>query len=1059
MKGNIVGESFEKFVKKQIKVRQKIYGSKERTPQQLSYLNGKQAFVRLVSSVDIVGEEGIEKLKQFGFPNPEIYEGSQLAKDFILYAGTTLYDEFGVPTISALREGIGFTGDLLGDINKAYSIGGTEFGLQPMPTLGDVDVKYRNRGSLREANLTIKCFNPKQFEIIDTLYLRLGYTLLLEWGNSTYFDNNGEYVPNNFYNSLQGYMFDENNKDDQLKLLQNVEKLRFESGGNYDAFFGKVSNYSWNFENGVYNISLKLISLGDIVESLRLGFVTTEQSSNPAIKKGRGAEGTWTEEGDVETKPTEVDLGDVKTKPTEVDLLDNYKNSSDISLLLYTAATSSPSSFTPNVGFPFVNVPSTDTSTISSNNNDDENNVDDYSNMLYYPDVHSEENALPSDQISAQTQGDRDVVNARIAQTSLNVPPPTFNSLKNIAEKIGFESDIPFGQMILENKIAKNKRTINIQESSKDFVKIHGVGNNTSFNYIRFGALLEFIEKTQCIYNPNQPTNPSLLLIDYDPASNYMLSNESIISADPYKCIVSGGDNLFGYDTSEDEKDPFSFLPKYKEEIAGTVLGKTMNVYLNASYLTNLMLSLQTDTNEVLFFSLISNICQDINNSLGNLSSISPFIDENTNTLKIIEENIFPNNQLILKQILGKPVEHSPLDLFGYDNIETSSPSAGFVKNFGIKTEITNDLATTISIGAQAKGLTAKYDGSAFSYWNRGLQDRIVSEKTDEPKPKQENIPLKKKYKVSINDYNKLLVASALFSFNEDDISSYKTALKNIINFKKEQVIKGNRKPITSPAFLPLNLNLSLDGISGLKIYQSFRANSKFLPYPFPESLEFLIKGVSHKISNNVWTTTIDSLSIPISEEIEVDSRKKEARLGAKSNPISDSKYRKTAYPELAFTDPPPPSNQMSYEYAVTTLKAKYGDSLAKAVFAVMFAEASKSGENFNSAGGYNYAGVQTDNTRWGGPQVIIGQYARKDSKRMRSFAIFESDATFLDFMANRIEKKRFKGDDGDKWVERYLNSWVFLNLKGRDPERYKELFPFKKNIYNTAMISYEKYA
>ena len=804
--------------------------------------------------------------------------GSQLAKDFILHAGTTLYDEFGVPTEESLRKGIDFTGDLLGDINKAYGIGGTEFGLQPMPTLGDVDVKYRNRGSLRESNLTIKCFSPKQFEIIDTLYLRLGYTLLLEWGNSTYFDNKDEYVSNNFYNSLQSYMFDEDNKDDQLKLLQSVEKLRFESGGNYDAFFGKVSNYNWTFENGVYNISLKLISLGDIVESLRLGFVTTEQSS-PKPKRGRGVSDTWKVEGEEEEEEVE----------TELDLLTDYKNSNDISLLLYTAATAPliPNSpLLPNSGIPFVNPTPTNTSTTSSNDEDDANS---YTDNLYLG-VTREERVIVSDQPSAQTQGVRNVNNARIAQTTISSKTPIFNSLKNIAEKNGFSSDIPFGSMVLENKIAKTKFTINISESSKDFVKIYGASEGESFNYIRFGALLEFIEKTQCIYNPNQPTNPSLLFIDYDPTSNYMLSNESVISADPYKCIVSGGDNLFGYDTSENEENPFEFLPIFKEEIAGTMLGNIMNIYLNSSYLINLMISLQTAENEILFFSLISNICDDINNSLGNLSSIAPFIDENTNTLRIIEENTLPNNQLILQKISGRPVEHSPLDLFGYNNIETTSPTAGFVKNFGIKTEITNDLATTISIGAQAKGLNAKYDGSALSYWNRGLQDRIVSEKSPTPSPKSEDIPLTEKYKVSINSYNSLLFASALFNFNEEDVPSYKTALKGIINLKKEQVIKGSRKPITSPAFLPLNFNLTLDGISGLKIYQSFRANSNFLPYPFPESLEFLIKGVSHKISNNVWTTTIDSLSVPLSEEIEVDSRKKEAILGAKSNPISNKR-------------------------------------------------------------------------------------------------------------------------------------------------------------------------
>ena len=152
-------------------------------------------------------------------------------------------------------------------------MGGTEFGLQPMPTLGDVEIKYKNRGSLRESNLTIKCFNPKQFQIVDTLYLHLGYTVLLEWGNSSYFDNKGGYISDNKV-SMQELMFDPSVQQDHLEVLKSILDKREKSNGNYDAFYGKIANYSWTFDNGVYNISLKLISLGDIIESLNMNYLS-----------------------------------------------------------------------------------------------------------------------------------------------------------------------------------------------------------------------------------------------------------------------------------------------------------------------------------------------------------------------------------------------------------------------------------------------------------------------------------------------------------------------------------------------------------------------------------------------------------------------------------------------------------------------------------------------------------------------------------------------------------------------------------------------------------------
>jgi hypothetical protein len=123
-----------------------------------------------------------------------------------------------------------------------------------------------------------------------------------------------------------------------------------------------------------------------------------------------------------------------------------------------------------------------------------------------------------------------------------------------------------------------------------------------------------------------------------------------------------------------------------------------------------------------------------------------------------------------------------------------------------------------------------------------------------------------------------------------------------------------------------------------------------------------------------------------------------------------------------------------------------------------MFAEASKSNNKFNSAGGHNYSGVQTDNARWGGPKVIIGQFAREDSVRWRSFAIFASDATFLDFMANRIKAKGFDGNNGDKWVTTYINKW-WSPLAKKSYTKGTTKYNAKLAIYNSAMKRYKKYA
>ena len=50
---NIVGEGFAREIREQVDTRQKIYGTINRTNEQLQYLNANTGWVRLASSVNI----------------------------------------------------------------------------------------------------------------------------------------------------------------------------------------------------------------------------------------------------------------------------------------------------------------------------------------------------------------------------------------------------------------------------------------------------------------------------------------------------------------------------------------------------------------------------------------------------------------------------------------------------------------------------------------------------------------------------------------------------------------------------------------------------------------------------------------------------------------------------------------------------------------------------------------------------------------------------------------------------------------------------------------------
>lgn len=292
---NIIGEGFPDPIINQVKKRQEIHGSgyvlgsSLRSPKQILYLDANTSWCKLVSSVNIdepptftfnssppssVSPPPVElntiQFSPESFNNIEgttsgggsINTSNSLAKQFILFNGVKDIDK-------NQRAGIDFTNSAFGD-NRAYGIGGTDFGLRPMMGITSANIKFLNRGSIRQAVVKIKAWNTIQFRIIDALYLRLGFSVLLEWGHTMWFDNDGTFHDGGDLELSLASDFLEG-KGTYQNFLDKIYKQRLSSKGNYDAMFGKVTNYHWSFlPDGSYNITLDLISIGDVVESFKM---------------------------------------------------------------------------------------------------------------------------------------------------------------------------------------------------------------------------------------------------------------------------------------------------------------------------------------------------------------------------------------------------------------------------------------------------------------------------------------------------------------------------------------------------------------------------------------------------------------------------------------------------------------------------------------------------------------------------------------------------------------------------------------------------------------------
>ena len=271
--GKIIGESFKPYVDKQVEVRQKKLGQPQHDSDFQTWVTNKTPWLRLSSGVDLNSEVLKTRL---GIEDSDKFQNELLAQNYVLFGGT-----IDANNANPIKGGIvdNLQSRILTDSSYGFD-SNTDYGFSPMPGITSATIKSENRGSLRTATINLKCHNTNQFDIIESLYLRLKYTILLEWGHAVYYDNENTLVTNPT-NDVYKYFL--KIKDTELKSLpdtdpsgsnqnqifKKIEEARENSGGNYDGFLGWVTNFKWSLlKDGSYDIEINAITIGDVIESL-----------------------------------------------------------------------------------------------------------------------------------------------------------------------------------------------------------------------------------------------------------------------------------------------------------------------------------------------------------------------------------------------------------------------------------------------------------------------------------------------------------------------------------------------------------------------------------------------------------------------------------------------------------------------------------------------------------------------------------------------------------------------------------------------------------------------
>lgn len=580
--------------------------------------------------------------------------------------------------------------------------------------------------------------------------------------------------------------------------------------------------------------------------------------------------------------------------------------------------------------------------------------------------------------------------------------------------------------------------------------------NNPLFSYyMRFGAVLQVLKdeilskiKTTSSTYSNYPS-----IININNNNNYgspgfvsyMKNKPNLTSFDISKCIVnstieietSGSSDKTNYNIFN-KKGVFS--TRLEKWAADSKSANSMNVYLNFEFIGDALQSNTDKEGSISVYSFIKELCDGINRSFANVTNLEPVIDETTNVLSIVDSS---NNR-------SQGGDSYQLNPFGFINDNTEG---SFVRKVDLKTAITPGYATMVTVGATAGGYVKGVEATAFATWNSGIKDRFKTELV--PASKDAGITtFNQSIQDSFNNFfrtftvtnsNALLpfgvttnLSTDLQTLTADESAGHILIDNNIISKNLEiateyfRAYSAEEKDGGSIGFIPFNVGLKMDGISGIKIYNEILLNTRFLPPNYSNSLSFITTAVNHSLKDGDWETELKLTLIPTPKKGNYNTPQRPSFITTTAGTGTGgttSKY--TSTPVVSYT-----STKLSYADTKRFLQLVTSDTcLQKAVFAILSAEASKYGSGttggFNSAGGYNFAGVQTDNAIWGGnlnsyaSKRITGQFQRVDGGGvLRWFAAFDDDTGFLEFMTNRVQNKGFDGCDGNKWVTTYINSW-----------------------------------
>ena len=846
MAEEVLGSGISKDVQQQLLLRETLIGEQYKSKEHLLFFNSNGAWIRLVSSINTQNEQQVEdfrkEVENFKEENTadkklkriQNLGSSLLASDNVLFGG--MYPQGTTPGGGGLLEGrhtplnIDSKGYISPSVAKLDSYHNYEsLGYRPVPGIQSATVQSKNTyGTLREAEVKVVVWTLEDLEVMQALYLRPGYSILMEWGHSLGLSNDDSSI-NKDIRVNSDFFTRQSQSEIEKALLAN----RKSSDYNYDAMYGYISNFSWSFRpDGGYDCTVKIISKGAILESLAVTFDTTKKYPSSYVNSD-DEEKTKEERRSVFHK-FRAELAKIEPEIYKVNTRYSPNWISDTT--------------TSDALFPLING-----GLLKPTGKFFEKYLNDF---RAFP--------IRTNSETVNSEGDTKSFERDTFYVTLGVILDIYNNFctledtQGVAQKGKKSPGYGYTQFytgwqdsILENIASlKEKNEIPYQKVSKLLTTDYHFSINPAIcilpNQVGYDRNLKFFNDG-CKEITFFELFGGVIQVDYAKLS---IANLGSIQKSNFDINVQQAFK-FNRNVRGEKDDVLNILVSLDHVI--TLLDQVLEEDKNSD---------QNTSNNMTV--IMQRLLTDINDSLGGVNDLDVSYDEDENLFYVVDRRLTPKDPKTLPKVTFAGLNSTITDL-------------------SISSKISSNIASQISIAAQAGDTSTKDNVGPLLQWNKGLIDRhlvvkgVKKEKEEEP-DSTDDTPKRTRLEKWLIEYNEVWRPFKLdVRYNGKwyeyaggrDVVDY-TELQNLTSlseYHKEYCQKyvaeyyfKSKKDLPPPGTIPVELSFKTIGIAGLKIGQAFGFQRGILPQSYTDDYGFIITGLSHDISGNKWTTDVKAL-------------------------------------------------------------------------------------------------------------------------------------------------------------------------------------------------------